>query len=156
MLFSSYLLPTTLLAMLPAMVSARGCTHYEVTYIVPCPDDKCKGGAIEDYEYAFRTNANEFETWADKAGVGGYCGGFCQDVQRRTWGKIGQTAKDGAGYTFTMRCVAARMGKIWSEGIPAYREGLERIMENRACDVSCSPSGAPFSGQNCEFLYGDC
>lgn len=162
--FTSYLL-STLLAVAPALVLARDCTHFETFYQVPCPNNKCRksqtpiqsnpihspqkpnndtaGGKLEDYGYAFRTNENEFETWAGLDGNGYSCGGWCQTVKRKEMGA--------AGYTFQMRCVAPRMRKWFATGMPGYKEGLERTVTNRACDVSCTPNDAPFNGQHCEF-----
>ncbi|TID20829.1 Protein transport protein [Venturia nashicola] len=147
--FTTYVLPT-LLAITPAFVYANGCTHFETTYIVPCPGDKCPGGKIDDYLDAFTNNGNAFRLWAGGKGVGGSCGGACANPRKVDWGH------GGAGYTFIMRCVAPRMANAWAQGIPGHMDGLERINTNRACNVNCSPNGWATYSQGCGFRYGEC
>ncbi|KAE9961333.1 hypothetical protein BLS_002475 [Venturia inaequalis] len=127
---SSFLLPTLLL-LTPALVLARDCTHFETTYLIPCPNKHCDLKAPDTspngWAHAFQVNKEAFETWAKRDGIGGGCGGFCQKLQLTT--PSGYT-----GATFTMRCVISRMRKVWDQGIPGYLEGLERIATNTNYD----------------------
>lgn len=105
---------------------------------------------MSDYSYAFEQNEQAFKVWVAQEGTGGYCKGHCEEVKQTTFGK--GRDKGGAGYTFTMRCYAARMKKTVSQGIPAWTDGLERIWTNTACNVSCMPNSGAFHPQSCEFV----
>ncbi|RDI79755.1 hypothetical protein Vi05172_g10313 [Venturia inaequalis] len=154
MYFTPYLL-STLLATAPALAldsKSLECTHFTTTYLVPCRDNKCKVGKMDDYLYAFAKNEQAFKLWIGKDGNGGGCAGNCEEIKLTEM-------PGGIGSTYTMRCWAARMKKKWETGIPGYLEGLERIWTARKCDVSCSPNGSGwrFSGaQSCTFKFDKC
>ncbi|RDI79855.1 hypothetical protein Vi05172_g10090 [Venturia inaequalis] len=146
--FASYLFPIA--ATLP-LVFANGCEHYEVTYIIPCPNNICPGGALKDVQPRFNVNSDLFADWAYVQGNGGYCGGKC-DNDTLTTIKMG----GGAGFTWSMYCHVSRLKKKAATGIPAYREGLERKWEHRKCDVNCSPNGGATVSQDCSMKFGSC
>ncbi|QDS75966.1 hypothetical protein FKW77_003751 [Venturia effusa] len=146
----SYLL-ATLLTVAPAPAKQNGCTHYQVYYRVPCTPGKLCAAVDtpkEQWKENFKQNREAWQDWADKQGNGGYCGGWCKNVDRQYM--------PGSAWTWSMRCIAPRMKRKTETAMPNVTMGLERTSEHRECNVNCSPNSGSFVNQGCGFIFGDC